>query len=495
GTSTNVRKVGIIVFGSTMLALVVRFAFLIVIARVLIVEEFGIWHNINDLTTNFILPATLISFWAQRFFARRHEGSGKTGLILNIIVGLLVSLIFALLVPFLVEIFKLSSYIILYELLILYIMENYIDYALEAILRVSRPVALGYGQLVFHISKFTVVMVMFYIFNIRNIWAVIFSFIFSLFLKEIFYFRLARKHLSGRFNKSYAYEWLKGSTAKGYEIFVLEGVQIPGMIMMTYVGALAVAYYGAVQNITSIITITLMLATAMYPALLQNKGKEVAGAAIRLVLIFLLPFAIFIIALGDVLLEILNPSYVVAYPIIVPSTIAFAMSTLSDAMKEIILGIEKFDEKAKIPIKTLFHSYIFVAFSARWGFVIVAMSLAFIIYPHISNPLLAAEIHGMISLLGELATFLIVSYVVFVRLRISIGRRHVMWYIFANLQLSLLIYLTIGYFKSSLLLLALYSIAALLEYTLVLSLDTEFRVLIRKMFQMLLYHRKSTLSK
>ena len=83
---------GLIVFASNILSVTTGLAFVLMITRNVSTDEFGIWGNISDLSTYFILLSGVIPFWATRFVAREHAGSAKTGLVANLFVSVAATL-------------------------------------------------------------------------------------------------------------------------------------------------------------------------------------------------------------------------------------------------------------------------------------------------------------------------------------------------------------------------------------------------------------------
>ena len=76
----RLRYSGFILFTSKLLSVATGLAFVLMITRNVSKEQFGIWGNVNDLYSYFILFAGVLPFWATRFVAREHAGSVKTGL-------------------------------------------------------------------------------------------------------------------------------------------------------------------------------------------------------------------------------------------------------------------------------------------------------------------------------------------------------------------------------------------------------------------------------
>jgi len=61
---------GLILFTSKLLSVATGLAFVLMITRSVSTEEFGIWGNLSDVFSYFIILATVLPFWTTRFVAR-----------------------------------------------------------------------------------------------------------------------------------------------------------------------------------------------------------------------------------------------------------------------------------------------------------------------------------------------------------------------------------------------------------------------------------------
>ena len=145
---------GLIVFASNILSVATGLAFVLMIARSAPEKELGIWWNIGDLSSYFILLSGVIPFWATRFVAREHAGSAKTGLIANIFISVAATSIYLALVPIILPVLQVSNiYAILYPIVSIQILEQYAISALEAVLHAKHPQTIGYGLLISEVCK------------------------------------------------------------------------------------------------------------------------------------------------------------------------------------------------------------------------------------------------------------------------------------------------------------------------------------------------------
>jgi len=138
---------GLIVFASRLLSVAIGIAFVLMITRNVSEEQFGIWGNINDVLSYFILLATVLPFWTTRFVGRKRTGSAKTGLVGNIFISIASTSIYLVLLPIILSALQISTaYTILYTIISIEILELYTVSALEAVLLAKQPQTIGYGE-------------------------------------------------------------------------------------------------------------------------------------------------------------------------------------------------------------------------------------------------------------------------------------------------------------------------------------------------------------
>jgi len=242
----RVQYSGVIIFAAKMLSIATGLIFNLLLIRSLENPEaqFGIWSNISDLTTYFMFLAPALPFWTTRFVARGKEGAIKTGLIANLIIGLIAVALYAPLVPIVTSTLNIhKSYIILYFAASAQIIEFYLINALHACLRAKQPQAVGYGLLIGEICKIALA----YILIVK---------------------------LKQKIRWEYVKEWLKGSVANIYNI---AGNQIAAFIfilLFIYGGKAARGNYATAAIIANIIAYSFFLSFALYPKLLAFRGHN-----------------------------------------------------------------------------------------------------------------------------------------------------------------------------------------------------------------------------
>jgi hypothetical protein len=135
----RLRYTGFIIFTAQILSVATGLVFQLMIARATTKPEYGIWFNINDVSTYFTLLVGVLPFWTLRFAARGREGAAKTGVLANLMMSITVTVIYLILLTPITSTLGIGEeYLPLYFLTALQMMELYSIHALEAGLRANK---------------------------------------------------------------------------------------------------------------------------------------------------------------------------------------------------------------------------------------------------------------------------------------------------------------------------------------------------------------------
>jgi hypothetical protein len=230
--------------------------------------EFGIWGNIGDLLSYFILFSSVIPFWTTRFVAREHPGAARTGLIANVLLSVASASVYLLLLPTMLPILNVSAYAILYSIVAIQILGLFTVTTLEAIVQATQPQALGYALIISEVCKIAVGFVVIVVFGLGLIGGII-SIIGSILIQIAFYLKITAGELKESVSWAYLRDWIKASPINIYSIF---GSRIASftLIFLFIYGELARSYYQAAITIAGIIGYSTYLAFALYPKLLSR---------------------------------------------------------------------------------------------------------------------------------------------------------------------------------------------------------------------------------
>lgn len=411
-SNIRLKYSGLVVFASYILSVATGFAFVLMITRNVSKDEFGIWWNINDLSNYFILLSGVIPFWATRFVAREHAGSGKTGFIANMLISVAATSIYLALIPIMLPILQISStYAILYIIVSAQIVELHIISALEAVLRAKQPQTIGYAFLIFEVGKVIFGFTLILQFKL-GLQGALYSIIISHAIRIIFYIRLTAKEFKESIKWSYLKEWLKASPINIYNIVGDRIATFTLILLFVYGGELARGYHGAAATFTNIISYSSLLAFALYPRLLSGSSNEDVSVSLRLVMMFAIPMTVGVMVLSDSYLTILKADFAEARPVLLLLAISVLCVTLSQVFYSVVLGTERVDAKAKIAFRELIKTRLFLLFTIPYIQSAVTLPATFFVLTSIAKTSLEAATYlALITLLAGL-TMLIMRYAI-----------------------------------------------------------------------------------
>ncbi len=475
---------GFIVFAVKLVTVATGIAFTLIVANWLSQNEYGVWGIFNIIIPYFTLLSGAVSFWTMRFVARGREGASKTGVIANMTFGLVASLIYLGLIPILTTTFRLESHLAVYVVMATQILETYLIVVLESSLQASRPHFVGYGLLSGEVLK-----VLFaYVFIVQlqlGLLGAAFSVILAFVFKIVFYFQILSKELRQRFKLDYVREWFKGST---FNIYHIVGGRIASAVFFMvaiYGGEVGTSYYYAALQIANIITYSSFIAFALQPKLLAERNLNEVTTSLRLVMMFAIPMTVGVLALPGSFLVFLKESgeYIPATPILMILAVNSLILTISSILTNVLFGIERVDEKAKITIRKVIRSRLFIAFSLPYVQSAIALPATFFAVTNLAknDPLLVATYATGISTIAHLATLCILYYVLRRDAKVNIPWRSISRYVLASTIMAIILY-SVHPTKRSMTLIFT-AIGGTFYLSLLLLLDSETRVLARQIWQ------------
>ncbi|MEM2876129.1 MAG: hypothetical protein QXL67_04165 [Candidatus Bathyarchaeia archaeon] len=396
-------------FAARLLSVGTGLLFTLVITRAVTKEQYGIWVNANtDIIPYFTLLSTALPFWVMRFVSRNREEAIKTGVVANLILGLVSTVFYVPLVPFILSTLSVSNdYLPLYLFASILIVEVYVLAAFEAILRVVKIESLGYGLLIGETIK-VVTSYLLVFWSRQGLLGAMSALVISHLAQTLYYLHICWGRLKGNVNWHYVKEWFKGSSANIYNI-VGERVYSFGLVLLFAIGReSARAYYGASSQIASVVGYSSFLAFALYPRLLLHESSEDVVTALKLFLAFALPMTVGVVVLSDSYLTVLDVKYTVASPVLQVMALTVFTSTLSNILDSIVFGIERFDFGAKISMRDLVKTKIFLIFSLPYaGSIIVLPSVYTALKTVGENPLIAAFYTVLVMFFANLVFLLV----------------------------------------------------------------------------------------
>lgn len=437
---------GAVVFAAKLLSVMTGMIFTLFITRNATKEQYGVWTNIFDIMAYFALLAAVLPFWATRYVARGEKGAAKTGILANLLIGLASMAIYLPLVPLITWLWGIGGrhpdLVILYFIAGAQIVNLYLINVLEAVLRSKKPQAVGYGLLLEELCKISLTYAAIVIFNQPLIGAMI-SLILGTTLQAIYYLKLVSGDLKEKIRWDYAKEWLKGSIANIYNAV---GIQISAAIFLmlfSYGGEAAKADYGAATIISNIIAYSFFLSFALYPKLLAENSLKEITASLKMVLMFAIPMAVGAMAIPESFLIILDESYKEATPVLFLLAIDALVITLTNFFTFVVFGVEKLDEKSKIPFKQLVKSNIFKIFSLSYIHSAITLPTAFIVLTtfKFEQPYETAVYIAAINMIVRFAMFLVLYAITRKTLVVQIPWKSIGKYVLCAVAMGLALYL------------------------------------------------------
>ena len=437
----RLRYSGLIIFLARILSVGTGLIFTLMVARSITAETFGIYGNISDVLTYFTLASGIFPFWATRFVARDHAGSSVTVLLSNLIIAVPAALLYLLILPMVLPLFQVSTeFIIVYLLISIQIIEIYLLSALEASLQAKKPQILGFGFMIFEISKVCIGYASIIWFGLGLIGAVI-AVILAIIIQLIFYFKIMLSKLRENVKWNYVREWVKASP---FTLYGLVGQRLADSILLLlfiYGGKLARGYYGAALTIAGIVGYSASIGYALYPSLLSKNQSQYITSSLKLVLMFAIPMAFGAVVMADSYLTILNLEYSVARPILILLSIDMLVLCFSSTFGAVVSGVEKLDAEAKIPWKKMIKSKLFFFLTLPYFQAAVALPLAYYVLNYVSVTAVDSALFVASIVLTIDLGLVVVRYIIAKKsLRFQMPLTHILKFMVAAVVMALLLY-------------------------------------------------------
>jgi hypothetical protein len=379
----------------------------------------------------------------MRFSARGKGEAAKTGIIANLTISAIATLVYLLLVSFITSALRISAtYLPVYFLMAIQIMEFYSIAVLEACLQAKVPQTIGYGMLVQQVCK----VVLGYVLIIRldqSLLGVVVTTIAAFALQTVYYLKLLAQELKQRIEWRYVKEWLKGSVATIYSVV---GGQIAAFIfimLFEYGGKDARGIVGAAVAVTTVITYSSFLAYALYPKLLAEKRREDITASLRMVLMFAIPMTVGAIALSNSFIVLLKPDYSFAGPVLIVLAIDAFITVIASIFVSVLYGFETVDDNAKLSLRQLAKSRLWMAFSLPYLCSAITLPTTYYVLTNYAynQPFYAALYVSIINSSAHFAMLLIQYSIARKMARISVPWRSVAKYALAAAVMGSVLYL------------------------------------------------------
>lgn len=354
---------GLVSLSSGIVAVIASMIFTVLVTRSLSPEEYGAWGVISGVIIYVVFIGTITSFWTTREISRgRHVG--KTQLIGTSILSIVAIISYLFIAFFLgyqtevkIEHLFFASLLIPITLFV---------GALQAINLGKHPHVNSYGNLAFAISQIPNGIIFVYLLDM-GVTGVILSVIISQIVNVIVLTIFAKDYLRDSFQYSVLKKWFRLSWIPLYPsigTFLDSGFQITLFTIIT--GSLVgIAYWSASIIIVSLISLSSLMSTAIYPKLLEGNNRSFIQNSLTHLFFVGILFTSIAVSFGKPALFILNPIYVDAYHIVIILSIVGFFTVLRNIFKQMLTAIETVDLDEKSTKHDYFKSKLFTVHTAQ----------------------------------------------------------------------------------------------------------------------------------
>jgi O-antigen/teichoic acid export membrane protein len=478
----RIQYSGFIIFAAQIISVVSGLVFTLLLTRNMKPDQYGVWGNIFDVTGYFLLFSGFIPFWAMRFVARGEEGATKTAFVANLTVAIASAAAYIPLAPLIAASLRIAQASV-YVLASGQIVTTYAVNTLESCLRAKRPQAIGYGLLIEEVVKLSLAYLFIVGFHQLFIGAML-SLILSATFQTLFYLKLLSEDIQQKVQWTYVREWLKGSTALVYNGV---GVQLSNFIfilLIIYGTQSGRGDYLAATTFATVIGYSSSLAFALYPKLLAQDSLKEITASLKTVLMFALPLVAIVISMSPSLLTVLKTSYEEAWPVLVILSIDALLYLLLTFYTNVLYGVEKLDEEAKIPLRKLLKSKMFKLLTLPYIQAAITLPTTLYILTQFANgqAVRAATYVAIIIMVAHAILFLLTYLIMGSSLRIDVPWGSIGKYVFASSVTAVVLY--VAPHPETLFLTIVTAIVGVAVYVaLALAIDSDARMLVRSILQ------------
>jgi len=475
----RLRYAGFVIFLSRLISIGTGLIFTLLITRSVSPEDYGVYGNLGDILSCFTIISTIIPFWIVRFEARRWPGSLKTGFIMNFLIGLASTILYLLSVMGIISALRINlDYMPAYLIAAVMIFESHLLSALEASLYPRRPEKIGFGLLVFEVSKVVLGILSLYVFRMGLMGALL-SVIFAYLCQAAFYAKLLLQGFKEKIRWGYVKEWLKASILNIYGIAGERLLILANIFLFIHGGELARAYYGASSAIASIVAYSSSIAHALYPKLLSEVRSEDITLSLNLVLMFAMPMFFGAVVLSRELLSILNPVYIIAAPTLTILALSSLVLSTSSVFESVIIGTENFDVTAKIPFKSAFGSRLFLLLTLRYLQALIVLMPTYLMLSLFQLDGISSTFYfALISCVGQIVMMVAKFFVARSSISFAIPWKNLVKYTCSSLVMALGLYALSMPPRLAMTLLRVI-IGAIIYFAMLIVIDDEVRMIAR----------------
>ena len=348
---------GLISFSLGLTRILTGLLFMVIITRILAVEEFGTWTLISSLLFYGVILDSIISYWAVRETARKID-SGKTSLLGGGILSIGGIGIYILIILIIGPQINIDYTVLFFAIILIPVM--YFHKILTSINSGWKPHVVSYANFYADLAKIPLVLLFVYHFEM-GITGVIIAFFIGFLINDVVLLWYAKEKVKNKIKKEFLQKWLKISWLPLYPkiapLIARSDIIIFSVITGSVVG---LAYYSAALIVAGIVGISSAFSLAVYGKLLGEKRNNYIGHQITIQVFFMIPLAGLSIIFAEFGLFALNPIYQIASLVVIILTIRIFFQTLNGLFSYVLTGVEDVDTKNKSKFKDYIKSKLFV---------------------------------------------------------------------------------------------------------------------------------------
>jgi len=347
---------GLISFVISLSGVITGLVFTIIVTRRLTIEEFGTWALIGGLVTYVLIIEPIISYWTTREIARGHE-SGRTSIVSSGMfsgLGLVAYIIIAFFVGSLTGVNLEPLFLATFLVPVMFLTKT-----LSAINHGWKPHAISFGMLAFELTKIPVALLMVYFLDLGLSGAIIATII-AYISNIIVQLKYARPKLKEKFRITYLKKWLKLSWLPVYPASANLIYFLDVLVYSTITGSVVgLAYWGVSNTIANIVGQSGNISRGLYGKLLEGGSTEHVQENLSLSFYFAIPLVALAITFAKPGLFVLNPVYIIAYPIVIILTVRVFLDLIAGIYQTALAGLEKVDVYEKSTFRDYVKSKLF----------------------------------------------------------------------------------------------------------------------------------------
>ena len=330
--------------------------FTLIVTRQLTQDEFGTWGLIGSLVGYVLITEPIISYWSTREIAR-GKGSAKTAILTSGIFSTASIFVYIGISFVIAQQTDANSFSVLFALILIPFL--FLNKTLTAIIIATKPQAQGYSFLAFEISKIPAAFILVYILELGLDGAILATTI-SYIPSIIILLKNAQGIIIGKLKLSLIKKWTKHFWIPGINRSIGFLVSLDVLIFSLITGTVeGLAFWVAASTISNIVNHSSKISVGVYPKLLSGGKQEYIQQNLNWLFYFGIPLVAFSIAFAKPGLFTLNPSYEIAYPIVIFLSIRIFSEVLLRLFSNSIIGTETVDINENSTFKEYVKSKLF----------------------------------------------------------------------------------------------------------------------------------------